>query len=437
VLLTHATVWTCGPAGNLEQADVLVHGGKIAAVGKSLARPAGVTVVDCQGRDVTPGLIDAHNHSAIVGGVNEGSNSCTAEVRIGDVVNSEGIDLYRELAGGLTVANLLHGSANCMGGQSQVIKLRWGADPEGLKFRAAKPAIKFALGENVKQSNWGEKFTTRYPQTRMGVEQFMREKFSEARDYSKSMATKPVAGELPPRRDLQLDALAEILRGDRMIHCHSYRQDEILMLMRVAEDFGFHVGTFQHVLEGYKVADELSKHGAMASCFTDWWAYKFEVYDAIPYDASLMRDRGVVVSVNSDSTELARRMNLEAAKVAKWGDVPREEALHFVTINPARQLGVESHVGTIEKGKDADLVVWSGDPLSTATRADQTYIDGLLYFDRAHDVAARAAQDDERKSLVADARKAKEGEPQSGEPWAPSYLHRNSGCMDGHEGDEP
>ena len=390
-------------------------------------------IVDCAGRHVTPGLIDAHNHSAIVGGVNEGTNSCTAEVRIGDVVNSETIDIYRQLAGGTTTVNLLHGSANCMGGQSQVIKLRWGASPEDLKFKEAKPAIKFALGENVKQSNWGEKYTTRYPQTRMGVEQFMREKFTEARDWAKAGAVRVRTGERPPRRDLQLETLAEILRGDRSVHCHSYRQDEILMLMRVAEDFDFRIGTFQHILEGYKVADEMAKHGVMASSFTDWWAFKFEVYDAIPHNPALMRDRGVIVSVNSDSTELARRMNLEAAKVAKWGGVPREEALHFVTINPARQLGVEDVTGSIEVGKAADLVVWSGDPLSTSSRAEKTYVDGLLYFDRETDLAGRAALATERAEFVAAARKARD-EAASGEPWRPSYLETNAGCMDGVEG---
>jgi imidazolonepropionase-like amidohydrolase len=434
VLFVNATAWTCGPMGIATNADILVRGGRIAAIGTGLTRPAGIPVVDCAGRHVTPGLLDAHNHSAIVGGVNEGTNSCTAEVRIGDVVNSETIDIYRQLAGGTTTVNLLHGSANCMGGQSQVIKLRWGAAPEALKFSEAKPAIKFALGENVKQSNWGEKYTTRYPQTRMGVEQFMREKFSQARDWGVAASARARPGGLPPRRDLQLETLAEILRGERSVHCHSYRQDEILMLMRVAEDFGFRIGTFQHILEGYKVADEMAKHGVMASSFTDWWAYKFEVYDAIPHNPALMRDRGVIVSVNSDSTELARRMNLEAAKVAKWGNVPREEALHFVTINAARQLGVESVTGSLEPGKAADIVVWSGDPLSTATRVEKTYVDGLLYFDRELDVAGRAALATERAGLIASARKARDGDGASGEPWRPSYLENNAGCMDGIEG---
>ena len=314
----------------------------------------------------------------------------------------------------------------------------YSANPEGMKFRAAIPTIKFALGENVKQSNWGEKHTTRYPQTRMGVEQFMREKFAEARDWMASMNAPTGrgarAGMPPPRRDLQLETLTEILRSQRLVHCHSYRQDEILMLMRVAEEQGFRIGTFQHILEGYKVADEMARHGAMGSSFTDWWAYKFEVYDAIPYNPALMAERGVVVSVNSDSTELARRMNFEASKVAKWGNVPPAEALKFVTINAARQLGVDKVTGSVEVGKDADLVVWSADPLSTQARTLRTYVDGQLLFERDADVAARAPLEAERNALIAEARKAREGDGAKGSKWAPAYFQSNGGCMDGHEG---
>ncbi len=428
VLLRGATVWTSAEPGVLTGADILVRDGRIAAVGAQLAQPRGVAVVDLSGRHVTPGLIDAHNHSAIVGGVNEGTESCTAQVRIGDVLNSETVDIYRQLAGGLTAANLLHGSANCMGGQSQVIRLKWGEPPQGLKFRGAWPMIKFALGENVKQSNWGDEFTTRYPQSRMGVEQFMREKFQEARDWDEHFRAKPERGKAPPRRDLQLECLAEILRGERKVHCHSYRQDEILGLIHVAEDFGFRVGTFQHVLEGYKVADEIARHGAGASSFTDWWAYKFEVYDAIPHNPALMWKRGVLTTVNSDSTELARRMQLEAAKAVKWGGVPETEALKFVTINAARQLGVDAMVGSIEPGKDADFAIWSGDPLSPASRCESTWIQGVKYFDREIDLAARPGRAAERERLIELARKAR-GESSGGEAWSPSYLQEAEDCM--------
>jgi imidazolonepropionase-like amidohydrolase len=430
VLIRGVTAWTCGPQGKLERADVLVRDGLIAAVGESLVAPRGVPVVEAAGRHLTPGLIDAHNHSAIVGGVNEGTHSCTSEVRVGDVVDSETISIYRELAGGLTTANLLHGSANCIGGQSQVIHLAWGSPPEELKFQEATPAIKFALGENVKRSNWGEKLAPRYPQTRMGVEQFMREKFQEARDYAEIRAAGRTPDGIPARRDLQLDALAEVLASKRMVHCHSYRQDEILGLMRVADEFGFHVGTFQHVLEGYKVADEIKRHGAMASSFTDWWAYKFEVYDAIPYNPALMWQRGVITSVNSDSTELARRLQLEAAKVVKWGRVPPEEALLFVTLNPAKQLGIDRVAGSIEVGKRADLALWSGDPLSTSSRCEKTFVGGRLYFDREQDVAARAAREQQRDAWIAAARAAAGGDQATGEPFRPRYGGAIRGCSE-------
>jgi len=425
VLVRGGTVWTCGPQGRLENADVLAVGGKITAVGRGLQAPPGAVVVDAAGKQVTPGLVDCHSHSDMVGSVNEGSNICTAEVRTADILNSESIAIYRELAGGLTVANQLHGSANSIGGQNAVIKLRWGAAPAGLLFAAAPPGIKFALGENPKQSNWDDR-NNRYPQSRAGVEQSIRERFIAARDYMRE-ADEFKAGKtkIPPRRDLQLEAVAEILRGERLVHCHSYRADEILMMMRVAEEFGFRVATFQHVLEGYKVADELAQHGAGASGFSDWWAYKFEVYDAIPYAGALMRERGVLVSFNSDSSELARRLNLEAAKAVKYGAVPEEDALKFETWNPAKQLRIESRVGSLEPGKDADFVVWSQSPLASTTVCEQTWIEGRKYFDRAADLAARAGMETERTALVAkarDARKKMKPEDQGGfGTWHPSY----------------
>jgi len=401
LFIKNATIWTSGPAGNIENGDMIVERGKIVKVGKGLAAPSGAVVIDAAGKHVTAGLIDCHSHSAAAGSVNETGQAITAEVRIGDVIDPDDIGIYRELAGGLTVANVLHGSANAIGGQNQVIKLRWGAMAGEMKFEGAMPGIKFALGENPKQSNWGDDNTTRYPQTRGGVEQIIRDEFTAARDYRTKWADYR-AGKfhIPPRRDLEMDALVEILEGKRLVHSHSYRQDEILMLMRVAEDFGFRVATFQHILEGYKVADIMAKHGAGGSSFSDWWAYKFEVYDAIPYNGTLMNKAGVVVSFNSDSDELARRLNLEAAKAVKYGGTPPEEALKFVTLNPAKQLRIDKRVGSLEAGKDADFVIWSGNPLSNRTICEQTWIDGRRYFDRQEDREMNAEVTRERAILI-------------------------------------
>jgi len=403
VLFQHATVWTCGPEGMLNDASVLVRAGKIAYVGPHMELPAGTAavVVDCAGKHLTPGIIDCHTHIATDGGVNEQGQSITAEVRIGDFIDPNDVNLYRQLAGGVTTANILHGSANTIGGQNQVIKFRWGSLPEELKFADAPPGIKFALGENVKQSNWGDRFTTRYPQTRMGVEQLVRDAFQAARDYRRrwdEWKQKPVG--LPPRTDLELDALAEVLAGKRLIHCHSYRQDEILALLRTCEEFGVKIATLQHILEGYKVADAIARHGAGGSSFSDWWAFKSEVYEAIPYNGALMHRAGVVVSFNSDDPELARRLNTEAAKAVKYGGVPEQDALRFVTINPAKQLGIERWVGSIEVDKDADLALWNGPPLSTYTRCEQTWIDGRKYFDREIDRRVRDDAGKKRAALI-------------------------------------
>jgi N-acetylglucosamine-6-phosphate deacetylase len=390
VLFQNVTVWTCGGEGVLENASVLVGRGKVLAVGRELEIPRGAIVIDAQGKHLTPGIIDCHSHMATDGGINETGQAITAEVRIGDFIDATDINIYRQLAGGVTSANVLHGSANPIGGQNQVIKLRWGDLPERMKFAQAPPGIKFALGENVKQSNWGEDFATRYPQSRMGVEQIIRDAFAAAKQYrlDHKKWTETRQG-LPPRVDLELEAVAEIVEKKRWIHCHSYRQDEILALLRTLDDFKLKIGTFQHILEGYKVADAMAKHGAMGSAFSDWWAYKFEVYDAIPYAGALMHDAGVVVSFNSDDAELARHLNQEAAKAVKYGGVPVEEALKFVTLNPARQLRIEKYVGSIEPGKDADLVLWSGPPLSNFSRCEQTWIDGRKYFDLQEDLEAR------------------------------------------------
>jgi imidazolonepropionase-like amidohydrolase len=438
VLIQGATIWTLGPQGTLANADLLVTAGKISGIGPGLKAPAGATVVDGRGMQVTPGIIDCHSHTAISKGVNEGSHAVTTEVRIGDVLDATDISIYRQLAGGVTTANLLHGSANPMGGQNQVVKFRWGALPEELKFADAMPGVKFALGENVKQANWGDKFRTRYPQTRMGVEQLMRDRFRAALEYD--AAWKKKSG-LPPRRDLLLEALLEILQGKRLIHCHSYRQDEVLMLLRVADEFKIRVGTLQHILEGYKVADEIAQHGVGASTFADWWGYKVEAFDAIPDNAAMMHGRGVLTTVNSDSDDLARRLNTEAAKSMKHGGVSAEDALRFVTLNAAKQLQIDARTGSLEAGKDADFVIWNGNPLSNYARVEQTWVDGRKYFDRADDLEARKTLAGQREALVQKALaervkelgKPKDGEKKPDEP-KPTQLygsgHNHETCSD-------
>lgn len=409
ILIKNATVWTCGPEGKLDYASLLISDGRIQQVGHFKAElAAGTLVIDAKGRHVTPGLVDCHSHSMILGGVNEGTLPSTSMVRVGDVVNSETSNIYRQLAGGLTVANLLHGSANPIGGQNAVIKLRDGASPEELKFKEAPGGIKFALGENVKQSNWGDEYTTRFPQTRMGVRTFFANRFTAAEQYLARWNEFEKKGGVKPRRDLELEALGEIINGDRWIHCHSYRQDEILVFLRTMEEFGVTVGTLQHVLEGYKVADEIARHGAGASAFSDWWAYKFEVYDAIPYAGTLMHRRGALVSFNSDSSDVARRMNLEAAKAVKYGGLPEEDALKFVTLNPAKQLRIDAYVGSLEKGKHADFVIWSDNPLSTRAVCEQTWIEGKKYFDYSLSDKRAAILDKERKALLVKVKKLAE-----------------------------
>jgi len=432
LLVSGATIWTSGPQGKLENADLLISAGKIMRVGQNLSAPADAVIVDAKGKHVTPGLIDAHSHSAAAS-INEGAQAVTSEVRISDVIDSDDISIYRQLAGGLTVAHVMHGSANPIGGQNQTMKWRWGASAEELKFVETPPTIKFALGENVKQSN-SQRPTDRYPQTRMGVDQLIRDRFKAGRDYKKAWAdfeakkqATPVAQRdalMPPRRDLELDALVEILDGKRLIHCHSYVQSEILMMTRIARDFGFKLGAFQHVLEGYKVADDIAQYAGGGSCFSDWWAYKFEVYDAIPYNGALMRSAGVLVSFNSDDRELARRMNLEAAKAVKYGNVPEQEALKFVTLNPAKQLKIDQYVGSLEPGKHADFTIWSSDPLSTYTRCEQTWVDGRKYFDRAEDLKMREEVIQERETLIQKVLAAnKDGKKEMGGTRRPAGGH--------------
>ena len=383
ILVNDATLWTCGPKGILKDWDILFIDGKIDKIAPDISVPQGsAIIIDGKGKHVTPGLVDCHSHSA-ASSINEGAQAVTAEVRIKDVLYADDINIYRQLGGGLTTANILHGSANPIGGQNAVIKLKWGANPNDLLYKNAPQGIKFALGENVKQANW--EGNGRYPQTRMGVEQIIRDAFRAAQDYrhmhkTYNRSSTAQRKKVPPRIDLELEALAEILEGTRLLHCHSYRQDEILMLTRIAEDFGFTIATFQHVLEGYKVADRLFEHGAGASTFSDWWQYKYEVIDAIPYNGTLMAKNNVIVSFNSDDDELARRMNTEATKAIKYGGLSEEEALKFITINPAKQLKIDKWVGSLEEKKDADFVIWDGPPLSIYSKVQETWIEGSKYF---------------------------------------------------------
>ena len=395
VFIKNATVWTNTNTGKVENTDVILQNGKVAAVGKSLSKPASALEIDGTGKHLSPGIIDEHSHIAISKGVNEGSHAVTAEVSISDVINSDDINIYRQLAGGVTTSQLLHGSANPIGGQSAIIKLRWGMTAEEMKFAEAPPFIKFALGENVKQSNWGDQNTIRYPQTRMGVEQVIQDAFQAALDYRAAINRGEVT-----RRNIQLETLLQIIDKKRFITCHSYVQSEITMLMRVAESFGFRINTFTHILEGYKVADKMKAHGVYASTFADWWAYKYEVVDAIPHNASLLTKAGVITCVNSDDAEMGRRLNQEAAKGIKYGGMTEEEALKMVTLNPAKALHVDHRVGSIKVGMDADVVLWSGNPLSVYSYPEKTWIDGRRFFDLEKDAALREEIKSEKAKLI-------------------------------------
>ena len=384
-----ATVLTMA-GETIENGTVVVRDGQIAAVGSRVRPPRDAHLIEAAGRYVMPGIIDAHSHIAAEGGINEGSLAVTSMVRIADVVDPTDIAIYRALAGGVTTINVLHGSANPIGGQNQVLKLRWGQDADGMRFEGAPPGIKFALGENPKRSRSFGQGPRRYPATRMGVLDVIRQAFTEAAEYQAAWARHrqaQAAGERsrPPARDLELEALVEILEGRRLVHAHSYRADEILQLLRLAEELGFRIATLQHVLEGYRVADEIAAHGAGASTFSDWWAYKVEAYEAIPHNAALMTDRGVLVSVNSDDAEEMRHLNHEAAKAVRWGGLSDEQALALVTINAAKQFGIDDRVGSIEVGKDADLVVYDGHPLSSYAVVQTTLVDGKVCFDRELD----------------------------------------------------
>lgn len=404
--IKNVMIWSCDSIGKFK-GSVAVANGKIESVGKEITNAGGYTEIDGQGLHLTPGIIDEHSHIAISRGVNEGGQNNTAEVRIGDVINPDDINIYRQLAGGVTSAQLLHGSANPIGGQAQIIKLRWGNGAEGLKFQSNSKSIKFALGENVKQSNSDRRNSVRFPQTRMGVEQVYVDAFTRAKAYQKSWdsfngaSKKEIRkGALPPRKDLELDALVEILNDERYITCHSYIQSEITMLMNIADSMGFRINTFTHILEGYKVADKMKKHGAYASTFSDWWAYKFEVNDAIPYNAAILTKQGVLTAINSDDAEMGRRLNQEAAKTIKYGGMTEIQALNMVTINPAKMLHIDDKVGSISVGKDADLVLWSGNPLSVYSHTELVMIDGAIYFNKEKDATLQKTIKLERQRLI-------------------------------------
>jgi imidazolonepropionase-like amidohydrolase len=402
VLIKNATVWTNNGDTILTDYDVYITEGKIVRIAPNIDAPklAFAKVIDAKGKHLTPGIIDEHSHIALSGGVNEHAQASSAEVRMGDVVNAEDINIYRQLSGGVTAAQLLHGSANPIGGQSQIIKLRWGQNPEDMKYEKAPAFIKFALGENVKHGNGPG--SNRFPQTRMGVEQVYFDYFTRARDYKKQWEAASTSKGITekPRRDIELDAIAEILDGKRYITCHSYVQSEINMLLHVADSMKFKVNTFTHILEGYKVADKMKAHGVSASTFSDWWAYKLEVMEAIPYNAALLTKMGVNTCINSDDAEMGRRLNQEAAKTVKYGGLSESEALKLVTLNPAKALHIDDKVGSIKVGKVADVVLWTDNPLSVYAKVDKTIIDGQIYFDKDEDAKLRETIKTERARII-------------------------------------
>ncbi len=394
VIVRNATIWTQGPSGKIENADMLVSGGRIVEVGTNLRAPRNAVVIDATGKHVTPGLIDPHIHSSIRGGVNEVGNNMTPETRVIDVLEPDNIWIYRLLAGGLTTANLLHGSANPVGGQDAVIKMRWGGLPEEMILQGARPGLKLALGENVVRN------PAQYPNTRMGAEQIIRDAFQAAKDYAVRWESwESDRKGLPPRKDLQMEALLEVLRGERIVHAHAYRQDEMLMLMRLAEELDFHITSFEHTLEGYKIADKLREHGAAAVIWTDWSSFKVEAADGILYNAKLLMDGGVLTSLHSDNTQLATRMNWEAGKLLPTG-IDEIEAMNLITINAAKIIGADHLIGSLEQGKHADFVIWNGHPLSGFTHAEQTWVDGRKYFDRNEDMKKRIKVREERGALI-------------------------------------
>jgi imidazolonepropionase-like amidohydrolase len=406
-LIKNATVLTV-TKGTLQNTDLLLQNGKIAQIGQNLATPAGARVIDATGKWVMPGIIDPHSHM-MADAINEGSLSVTSMVRITDVLNPTAVNVYRALAGGVTTINVLHGSANTIGGQNATVKLKYGRSTKEMVFPGAPPGIKFALGENVTRKNSGGFLPAgtprRYPSTRMGQEEVLRDAFIRAQDYKKewddyrARAARREPNLVAPRRDLELEPLVEVLEGKRLVHAHGYRSDEHLMLLQLADEFGFKIATLQHVLEGYKIASEIAKYGAGASSFADSWSYKIEAYDAIPYNNAIMMRHGVLQTINSDSDERVRRLNVDAAKLIRYGGMTEDEALKTITYNGALQLGVGNRVGSIEVGKDADIGIWNAHPLSVYASPDYTIIDGEVFFDRAQDLQKRAEKDQQRAAL--------------------------------------
>ncbi|MGH7678710.1 MAG: amidohydrolase family protein [Gemmatimonadaceae bacterium] len=405
-LIRNATILTV-TRGTLENTDVLLQNGKIAQVAKNIAAPAGARVIDATGKYILPGIIDPHSHM-MADGINEGSLSVTSMVRIRDVINPTAINAYRALAGGVTTINILHGSANTIGGQNATVKLKYGRTTGEMLFPGAPPGIKFALGENVTRKNSQQQPggpPRRYPATRMGQEEILRDAFIRAQDYKRewddyrARAARREPNVIPPRRNLELEPLVEVLEGKRLVHAHGYRADEHLMLLNLATEFGFKIATLQHVLEGYKIATEIAKAGAGASSFADSWSYKIEAYDAIPYNNAIMMRHGVLQTINSDSDERVRRLNIDAAKLMRYGGLTEEEALKTITYNGALQLGVGSRVGSIEVGKDADIAIWNHHPLSVYANVETTFIDGEVFFDRQQDIARRAQAEQQRAEL--------------------------------------
>lgn len=385
-LIQDATILTV-TNGSIENGDILVQDGQIAQIGQDLSAPDGVEIYDASGEYVMPGIIDAHQHFGL-SNVNEATNQVTAEVGVGDVLDPFDVGLYRGLAGGVTAAHVMHGSANPIGGRNETIKLRYGTtNPDALKMEGAPRTVKFALGENPTRV-YGES-REQQPRTRMGVEQVIRQALTEARRYANAKeAYQNGDRDRPPAHSERLEVLAGVLQGEIIPHVHSYRADEIIMLMNVLEDFDVDDVVFQHVNEGFKVAPELAEFGddgAGASVFSDWWAYKFEVYYSTAYNAAILEENNVRASLNSDIPGEQRDMYLQAAKTQRYGDLSDQQALSLITINPARQLGIADRVGSIEEGKDADLAIFSEHPLSVYTKPQRTYVDGVVRFDHEED----------------------------------------------------
>ncbi len=429
VLIKNATLWTNEAEGIVENTDILLQNGKIAQIGKNLSA-SNARVIDANGKHVTSGIIDEHSHIGASSINDIATNS--GMVRIGDVIDPTDGHIYTTLSGGVTAVQILHGSANPIGGQSALIKLRWGASPEEMKIKDADGFIKFALGENVKRSS--NPASIRFPQTRMGVEQVYVDAFSSALEYKKQWAAynglsaKAKAGATAPRRDLAMETMVEILDGKRYISCHSYVQSEINMLMNVAEQFNFKVNTFTHILEGYKVADKMAEHGVAASTFSDWWAYKWEVRYAIPYNAAIMHNAGVLTAINSDDAEMGRRLNQEAAKSVKYGGMSQEEAWKMVTLNPAKMLHLDKQMGSLKVGKDADVVIWSDNPLSVYAKVESTFVDGVEYYSAKKESEMVAEIEKERARLI---QKMKGEKQNGGKTQKPYGMHKqNFHCDD-------